>query len=441
MSPTDSCLHQLKSRCGLTDFRLGSCGLQLILGALFFTTGFVQAQEALRNAVRTEAGYVQRRAYYATPRGDEPGWNAGPVRFSLSASYAMEFNDNITYSEASPASDLIQIPSVSLGIAVPLSQQSDLTFQVGVGYRSYWDNDGLSRWEIDPGSVLAYDLQVQDVYISVFNRFDYTSQVQYEAGLANIAQFPRFLNTAGLQVAWVPGDWLVSGGYSYQIAYTDSDTLSYINRGSHLLYAQGGRLFGEGAGNAGVEASATLSDYTDNTAFSETTVVSLGPYVTWQVTDAIDVALRGGYVFYSTMLNPSGSTDQNSYYLGFAGGQQLTDWISHRLQFTRRVNPGVVDGSAFTIEDVIEYFIAWNFVDPASVGARVFYTHGQQEAASGLGASEIYDQVRFRIGLTWNVISNLDLDVGYAIVVRESDLPGRSYTQNSVTFGAIYRFE
>lgn len=400
------------------------------------------AQEALRNAIRTGDAFAARhRAASAAQPRDEPGWKAGPVRFSVGVSYSLQFSDNVNYSQSNPASDLIQYPSVRLGMTVPVSQRSSLTFQAGVGYRSYWHNSGLSRWVIAPGSVLAYDVQVKDVYFTFFNRFEFTQDVNQQAGLAGVAVFPRFENTLGTQIAWIPSDWILSGGYSYQVVISDSDQFNYLDRNSHLLFGRAGRLFGQGAGNTGVEVSATLTDYSQNLN-SDTTVVSLGPYLDWQATDAITLGLRGGYVFYTytTVIVPGQPNNQSSYYLGLTADQRLTDAITHDVRVTHSVQPGVQAGSAFVVETVLGYGVRWRFVDPASLGFNLSYTLGQQEVSGGLGPSEDYQQARVGIGLTYEVISRLVVGVGYDFSVRDSNLDGRNYTENRITLRAGYTF-
>jgi opacity protein-like surface antigen len=282
---------------------------------------------------------------------------------------------------------------------------------------------------------------VKDVYITVFNRFSFTQDVYSEPSVANQAQVPRFENTVGTQVSWIPDKFVVAGGYSYQISFSDSEGFNYLNRNSHLLFGRAGYLFGEGAASSGLEVSATLTDYEQNLN-SDTTVLSLGPYLDWRLTESINLRLRGGYVMYSyqTVLAPEQANDQSSFYLGLSVDQRLTEHIRHGVAITQGVRPGVERTSAFVLETGIGYSISWAFIDPASLRLGVNYTHGEQSASAPLTLSEVYDQYRVGVGVSWNPIGRLTLNAGYDCYIRESDVAGRSYTVNRVMLGAGYTF-
>lgn len=414
----------------------------LVAGGILLVGGqFASAQEALRNAVLNDRGLAERREYRASPPADEPGWKAGPVRFAVGFSYGLEFNDNVRNSETDPEGDLIQAPALNVGIAGPISERSDLNFQMGVGYQAYWHNAELSQWIISPGSEVAYDLQVTDVFITLFDRFSFTQDVYSEPGLANQAQVPRFENTLGTQISWIPDRFVVAGGYSYQISFSDSQEFEYLNRNSHLLFGRAGYLFGDGAASSGLEVSATLTDYEQNLN-SDTTVISLGPYLDWQLTEAIEIRLRGGYVMYSyeTVLAPGQAKDQSDFYLGMNLDQELTGYIRHGLAITQGVRAGAEQATAFVLETAIGYSISWAFIDSASLNLGLNYIRGEQSASEPLTLSEVYDQYRLGIGAQWNPIGRLSLNAGYDVYVRESDVATRSYTVNRVLFGAGYTF-
>lgn len=429
---------RVRARLGFSARLASMAGL--VAWAMVFPTSS-HAQPALESAVLTDRGFVSRseaRSSFEEVQGAE----AGPVQFLLDASYSLEFNDNVNTSENSPEGDLIQTPSVNLAIAAPVSERSDLAFQIGVGYRAYWHNQDLSRLRITPGSEVAYDLEVKNVSVILFDRVSYTEDVATAPDLANQTQFPRFENTVGGQLGWTAGDFLVTGGYGFQIYRSTSDEFSYVNRSSHLPFLRTGYVFARGAAQSGLEFSATLTDYQDSTN-SDTAIVSFGPYLDWTVTDVLHTELRGGFAYAANSLTilPDETFDASSFYLGLDVTHALTDYISYQLMVTHQVRPSFEQGAAFTEETVCRYQLTWAIHDAMSLGLGLRYMHGEQSVAAGVDPSEIYDQWRVRLRLSYALTAKLSSDWTYALVLRDSNLDGRSYTQNQVSLGLSYQFE
>ncbi len=412
--------------------------------AVLSQTVSIHGQPALQTAVLTDQGFVARQQARTNmfTKAEAEGVQVGPTRFSLRASYSLEFNDNVNASETDPEGDLIQTPAVNLTVAVPVSERADLAFQIGIGYQVYWHNEDLSALTILPGSELAYDVQIKDVFLTVFDRISYTEDVSTAPDLANQTKFPRLDNTIGFQAMWLPGNWLMGGGYAYQIYHSTSDAFSYVNQSSHLPFLRAGYVFGNGAGNAGVEFSATLTDYTSSTN-SNTSIVSFGPYVDWQLTDAIQASLRGGYAYIDNSLTilPDESFDTSSFYLGLNIDHQLTERITQHLTAVHGIRPSVAQGAALTEETGVIYQATWSVTDPASLRFDLGYVHGEQSVAAGFAPLETYDQWRFGLNLSYALTTRLSGGLTYALVTRDSNLPDRGYTQNRVTLELSYLFD
>ncbi len=174
-----------------------------------------------------------------------------------------------------------------------------------------------------------------------------------EAALSDLATFPHFDNTIGLRASWLPNQWLVEGGYSHNNYFSDSSSLSYLDRSSEYFFGRGAWRFAE-VTQAGLEASASLTNYRQSSQ-NDSWSISLGPYAEWQITQSIYATLRGGptlYMFESGGSSAQGS-DLSSYYLGLQVNQQLTSYLSHHLGIQRDVSLGVNQGG-----DYIEQFVA-----------------------------------------------------------------------------------
>jgi hypothetical protein len=400
------------------------------------------AQPALENAVLNDHRFAQRNKARAETFEEVEGVEAGPVQFSLNASYSVGFNDNINTSQDDALQDLVQGPFVELGVVVPISRRSELNFAIGVGYDIYWHHEGYNRLRISPGTELAYDVQINDVFITVFDRVSYTEDVTTAPDLANQTRAPRLGNAIGTQITWAPDRILVAGGYSYQITYSTDSDYDYLNRASHLPFLRGGYLFAEGAGNAGLELSVTFTDY-ESDLTDDSSIVSFGPYVDWQISDAIYAGLRGGFLYLvnSITLLPEDTFDTSSFYAGLDVTHDLTEYISQGLSISHGARPSLEQGAAFTEQTRVGYRLAWAVMDDTSLSFNAGYVHGEQSVAAGVDPSEVFDQWRIGGRLSHNWSPRLSTALAYSYVNRSSDRDGRGYTQNRVDLILGYQFQ
>ena len=117
-----------------------------------------------------------------------------------------------------------------------------------------------------------------------------------------------------------------------------------MDRTSEQFFARTGYQFAP-ATRIGLEASAGLTRYSSDIQ-TDNNNVSVGPFLEWQITEAVNVGLRGGYVFYdfqgSAATGP-GST-LSSYYTGAEIRHQLTESISHGLAASHGIQQGFNQG-------------------------------------------------------------------------------------------------
>src|SRR5438045_9502282 len=64
----------------------------------------------------------------------------GPVRFRVSATMGVEYNDNINYAEVGKEEDFIFHPQVNIDAIWPITQLNTLTLDIGLGYSIYLDH-------------------------------------------------------------------------------------------------------------------------------------------------------------------------------------------------------------------------------------------------------------------------------------------------------------
>jgi hypothetical protein len=374
----------------------------------------------------------------------------GPVQLSLGLYSSVTFSDNINYSQTDPVSDAILRAGANVGFFWPATPQSDLSLSSRIGYAYYVKNPQLGYVEIAPNSALAWNVLFDDGSLTFFDQFSYSPNVADEPALTGIVIFPILDNTIGVRVNWLPNQWQFQAGYSHDNYLSDSTAFDYLNRASEYFFARGAWRFAENT-QAGMEASASLTRYQVSIQ-SNTESVSVGPYAEWQITQAIHATLRGGPTFY--FFDSSGSSSQgtslNSYYAGLQVSHQLTDFLSHQVNILRDVGLGLYQGSGYIEQLTANYSVSWTLTQNIGLSANLSYVQGTQPLQNlvvlgpGIGflvtQTEDFEQYSVGPSVSWRATDKLSASLGYNHYLRESNLAGRGYTQNSVTLSVNYAF-
>ena len=150
---------------------------------------------------------------------------AGPVQFGVGLSYSLVWNDNVNNTDTGRDWDLMHRPVLNLSAGWPATQNSMLSFAMGVGYTAYTRNSDLDRLYISPNSELAWDIPVRDFVFTLYDRFSYSEDVLSQPALSGTAQFPRFDNTAGVRDRGSPDKWFVQAGYGHENYFTTESEL------------------------------------------------------------------------------------------------------------------------------------------------------------------------------------------------------------------------
>ena len=172
---------------------------RLALGAALLGTAelTLQAQDALRGSVEEDRAYHGRQTQDTEPYK----LRAGPIKFSADFSVAVELNDNanlLPSTRGTNAEDVILRPLWQFNGIFPVTQESRISFGVGVGYQKYFRYHERDRAYVRPNSELAYDLVARDTVITFYDRFLYDQEVTAASNLGGATNFlPRFDNTIG----------------------------------------------------------------------------------------------------------------------------------------------------------------------------------------------------------------------------------------------------
>jgi Putative beta-barrel porin 2 len=396
------------------------------------------AQDALRNALLTDASARVRAQ--SRPQGDDV-LRLGPVTFNVDLGYSLEASDNIRYARTDREADLIQRPSLSLGLTYPYSAQSRLDVNLALGYDDYISNSEFDRFFVTPGSEVAFDVKVGDGMVTIYDRVDYSQDVATEGALSGVARLPRLENVVGVRSVWRFSKWTWQVGYSHLNVFVTEDgsatspDFNYLERADEQFF---GRVSYDvhPAVNAGIEVSGSLSDYVAPVQRDRNTV-SAGPTLTWTAADALELTLRGGAAYTDFQPTPlAEGSDLTSFYAGCELNHRLTRYITYRFSLTHDIRPGVNPGRDYIESTYVGLDISWAMTRYVSLTGNVF---GEASEEVGL-EREKYRRIGTSLGASYKLTGRLSLFGRYAFVARDSDDESRSYTQNRATLGGSYRF-
>ena len=422
-------------------FRTRRFGWVAVLSLL--APGAGRGQEALRSAMELDQTIA---AYTNGPVALTPNihhW--GPVPFTVGAYAGTTYDDNINEAQDNPESDIVLSAGVNLGASWAPTGQSQLQLGTGIGYIRYLKNTQNSGLSVTPDSAVTYAVVLKDVTVTVFDQFSYSRQVITEGALANVSVFPQFDNTIGTRVAWNPERWTFQAGYSHDDYFSDGGGQN-LNRSSEYFFGRGGWRFAEST-EAGLEASESLIAYEDPVLGNSSTA-SVGAYANWQLRPSLKLTVRGGPAIsrFAASAPTAGSSTLVSYYAGFDVSHQLTDFLSHRLSLNRSIQPGLNGGSAYIEQLVGSYAVNWACTQRIGLSVAFTYENGTQPLPvplpGGLMVESIeqYDRYGIQPQISWRVTDRLSGSLSYSHWLRESNLDGRDYRDNSVTLNFTYAF-
>jgi hypothetical protein len=398
------------------------------------------AQEALKNALLTDASAQLRNRPPVRPPDDV--LRIGPVTFDIGLGYSIEASDNVRFSETDRQSDLINRPSLRIGMTYHLSRNSRLTFGAQFGYTDYVKHSEFDSFFIAPDSEVAYDFRIGDVVVTVYDRFDYSQDVATEAALSGVAQFRRIQNLAGVRAVSRLDKWTLQGGYGHLNVIGVDENLDYLERSDEELFARVGYHFHDSV-DAGLEASGSFSDYVLATQ-NDSITVSVGPFVTWSAGQAFRVSVRGGMAYSIFEATTSGAADTavTSYYASLDADHHLTRHITHGASVRHDIRPGINRDSDYIESTHFDYHLAWAFHRYATLNLALFgefsEDHRVDDAVSSV--NETYNHFGVSPGVVYNLTRHFSLSARYSFTMRNSDETSRSYRENRAVLGAMYRF-
>ncbi len=427
-------------------------GLVLIL-PLLFATQIVRAQDAIRPSLAGEAAAEARRQSL-----DRIPYNilVGPVRFRMSATAGIEYNDNVNFAEVNEQEDFVFRPQVNFNALWPITQLNTLRLDLGIGYAFYLDHSEYNTNAIllQPNSQLSFDVFVSDFRINFHDRFSLEQDPVGEPGLSNVADYGRFENTAGVSVLWDMNKAVVTFGYDHYNFIATNDDFSYLDRHAEILMGTISVAATSTTG-VGLEGNYVFTRY-DQDLLNDSDTFSLGAFVETQITNYLEAAARGWLPEYffrwqyrgpgtlpsgiSSRAAPSFPTYNDSanlddYYINLLLSHRINASLTQRLSVGHEAQLGV--NSNYIELNYIRHTATWNIINRTLLATELFYEDADD---SGGFIDEHLQRYGGALSLGYQLTRHVTLGARYQYTRKDSDVPLRDYKQNRVSIDGTYSF-
>ena len=366
----------------------------------------------------------------------------GPIRFRVSATLGVEYNDNINLAEVNTQEDVIIRPQVNVNAIWPVTQLNTLRLDLGLGYAFYIDhsNADTNGVLISPGSQLAFDIFIGDFRINFHERPSLQQDPIAELALSNVVDYGRFENTVGVSVLWDLNKAVVTLGYDHYTYISTTSTFNYLNRNAEEL--SGNVDFAvSSTTNVGLESYAVFNYYGQN-VLNDSTDYAIGAFAETQLTNYLKVRVAGGYQWIS--FNNGGVVSTGPFH----DSGKLSDYYANIL-ISHRINPAIVQSlsaghesqlgvnSNYITLNYIRHTVSWNIIRNTLLSTEFFYEDADE---SGGFIREHLHRFGGAIAVGYQLTPHITLGLRYQYTQKDSDVPLRDYTQNRVSFDATYSF-
>ena len=366
----------------------------------------------------------------------------GPIRFRVSATLGVEYNDNINLAELNTQEDVIIRPQVNVNAIWPVTQLNTLRLDLGLGYAFYIDhsNADTSGVLISPGSQLAFDIFIGDFRINFHERPSLQQDPIAELALSNVVDYGRFENTVGVSVLWDLNKAVVTLGYDHYTYISTTSMFNYLNRNAEEL-----------SGNVDVAVSSTTNvglesyavfNYYDQNVLNDSIDYAIGAFAETQLTNYLKVRVAGGYQWIS--FNNGGVVSTGPFH----DSGKLSDYYANIL-ISHRINPAIVQSlsaghesqlgvnSNYITLNYIRHTVSWNIIRNTLLSTEFFYEDADE---SGGFIREHLHRFGGAIAVGYQLTPHITLGLRYQYTQKDSNVPLRDYTQNRVSLDGTYSF-
>ena len=398
------------------------------------------AQDAIRPSLAGEAAAEARRQDV-----DRIPYNLllGPIRFRVSATIGVEYNDNINYAEVGEEEDVIIRPNLTIDAIWPVTQLNTLRLDLGIGYAFYLDHseNNTNAILIAPNSQIAFDIFVGDFRINIHDRMLLQQDPIAEAALSNVADYGRFENTAGISVLWDLNKVLVDFGYDHYNFVSITDQFDYLDRNAEIVFGSIDFLLTPTIG-IGPEANAVFTRY-DKMVLNDNENYSVGGFLEAQITNNLKVRVAGGYqwidfdrntVNFFGLMAPDRKT-LSDYYANILIGHRINPAITQSLSAGHENQLGV--NSNYITLNYVRHTLTLNLIRGTLLSTEFFFEDANE---SGGFINEHFQRLGGAIAVGYQLTRHVTLGLRYQYTMKDSDVALRDYNQNRVSLDGTYSF-
>jgi hypothetical protein len=367
----------------------------------------------------------------------------GPVRFRLSATVGVEYNDNVNYADVGKQGDWIFTPNVNVDAIWPITQLNTLRLDLGIGYGIYLDHSNYDTRGvlIAPNSQIAFDIFVGDFRINFHDRMSLQQDPVSEGALSNVANYGRFENTAGVSVLWDLNKILLTVGYDHYTFVSTTSQFDYLNRNADELSGSAAYVITPTM-RVGVEANGVFNYY-DQSVLNDSTTYSVGGFGETEITNNIKVRIAGGYQainfdhnfvdFFGIQFRDH--SDLSDYYVNLLATHRLNAQISQTVSAGHENQLGV--NSNFITLNYVRHTVNWNVFRGTLLSTEFFFEDAEE---SGGIVDESFQRLGGAVTVGYQLTPHVTLGLRYQHTTKDSDVALRDYNQNRISFDGTYSF-
>ncbi len=408
--------------------------IAFFLLSLLFACPLLRAQDAVRPSLAGEASAEARRQSI-----EKIPYNllAGPIRFRFSATFGVEYNDNINLAEVNKQDDFIIRPQMNINAIWPITQLNTLKLDIGLGYSFYLDHpsNDTNGVLIAPGSAIGFDVFVGDFRINFHDRISLEQDPVSEIALSNVVDYGRFQNTAGVSVLWDLNKAVATFGYDHYNYVSTTSAFDYLNHNSEEL---SGSIYFTATNTTGIglESNAVFTYY-DQNFLNNSTTFSAGVFLETQVTNYLKVRVAGGYqgIWFDSGGGVMDNNDLNDFYANILISHRVNSVLTHSIAAGHETQLGL--NSNYIMLNYVRYTASWNIIRNTLLSTEFFYEDADD---SGGIFSEHAQRIGGALTIGYQLTQHVTLGARYQYTTKDSDQPLRSYDQNRVSLDGTYSF-
>jgi len=435
--------------------RTNLIGLFIVMLLLGFG-GAAWSQEAIRMSLASaDAAAARRRAvstfgYY--------NLRLGPTAWRFGAGLGLEYNDNVQLQQENPLNDFIFRPHIEAQMLWPVTEKNAINLSLGCGYAAYAHHSDLNRLYVTPGSELSFDLYLGDLWVNVHDRFSIIEDSYQDPTVAGTGNYSRLQNALGLAATWDLNKVLVRAGYDHVDYLAFSGNNQQPDGQSELVSTSIGYNLKPGL-LAGAELGGGLLHYSGPSAFfRDAKQWNAGMFLEAELSQYLRLRGSVGYTdyapdnrqftsFFIMGTNVVVATNSITDFTGIYGQvdlqHQLNRFVAYTLSAGRTINFGFYANSVDLI--FIRLLTNWRIVRKVTIGTSFDFETGSEgiffNTRNGAGRlPETFNRYGGRLTVGRGITAKASASLSYQFFWRNSNLPGRSYTDNIVSLNFNYRF-